>query len=637
MLAAGADLAPTRSKSWSKWRDWSVAANVRALVAASLAMIFILMGFAGYIAREEMLSAKRAEVQHIAEVGGTIARAFADRAKAGEMTMEAAQAAALSAISDIRFANGNYVFVSTYDAELISHPNKKLIGHSLIGDANPALDAFGREISRVAKAGGGIAGYDFPKPGETVATPKFSFVYDIPEWKWAVGAGIWIDDVQSAMWGLAAKVALVLVPLLLGLGVAVRLLTRNINGLLAGLTFSMRSVAQGDLETNVAGLHRADEIGDMARALEIFKQTGRDKIEMTESQETERIARAEAKRSADAAAAAAAEADRVSREAERQEAERRAIEGERAVVVESIGQGLKRLAARDLAFRMTSQLPEAYRALQVDFNAAVAALQHAMEDVVSGARSVREMTGEISAASNDLARRTQTQSASIEQTAAAMEQLTSTVRQGATDASKVAGIVREAKLTTEESSEVVERTVAAMQSIQASATDIAIIVNVIDGIALQTNLLALNAGVEAARAGESGRGFSVIAAEVRELAQRSAQAAKQIHKLINESSDRVAQGVQLVDLSGQSLKRIREDVSQIDGLVAEMASRANEQSSTVKEVSLAITDMDRTTQQNAATAEQTSSAAQGLTDGAEAMLDSVRVFRLTAEGARRAA
>ena len=637
MLASGASPVQTRPSSWRNWRDWSIGANVRALVGASITMIFILMSFAAYTVREEMLSAKRAEVRHVAETGGTIARAFADRAKAGEMTTEAAQAAALQAISAIRFAEGNYVFVSTYDAALLSHPNKKLIGRSLIGDANSALDGFGRELSRVARAGGGMAVYDFPKPGETFATPKFSFVYDVPEWNWAVGAGIWIDDVQGALWLLASKVALIFVPLLIGLAVAVRLLTRNINALLAGLAASMGHVARGDLEADVAGLHRPDEIGDMARALEVFKQTGRDKIEMARSQDAERAARGEEKSREDAASSRVAEAERVKREAERREAERRAIEGERAVVIDSFGHGLKRLAARDLAYRITSRLPEAYQALQTDFNEAVAELQRAMGNVVNGAQSVREMTGEIAVASNDLARRTQTQSASIEETAAAMEQLTSTVRQGATDASKVAGIVREAKLTAEKSGEIVERTVSAMQSIESSAKDIGAIVNVIDGIALQTNLLALNAGVEAARAGESGRGFSVIAAEVRELAQRSAQAAKQIHSLIAASSERIAQGVQLVDLSGESLKRIRDDVSQIDHLVAEMASRASEQSSTIKEVSLAITDMDRATQQNAATAEETSSAAQGLTDGAEAMHDSVRAFRLSAMGSQRAA
>ena len=228
----------------------------------------------------------------------------------------------------------------------------------------------GRELSRVAKAGGGFADYRLARPGATAPTPKVSYLYDIPEWGWAIGAGIWVDDVNAALWGLARRLVLALLPLACAALALAVFLTRDINTQLSGLATRMRAIARGDLDTEIVGAERGDELGDMARALETFKATAIEKIRVTEARERERQAHAEAERAAEAARAADAQAQ----EAARALAETRAIEHERAGVVSSIGAGLARLAARDLTTRIVDRLPDAYARLQADFNITASAL-----------------------------------------------------------------------------------------------------------------------------------------------------------------------------------------------------------------------------------------------------------------------
>ena len=245
------------------------------------------------------------------------------------------------------------------------------------------------------------------------------------------------------------------------------------------------------------------------------------------------------------------------RERERNEqAQREAIERERAIVANSIGVGLNKLAAKDLTYRMSSDIPEAYRKLQTDFNAAIGQLEEAMQGVTDSTNAIHSGTEEISTAADDLSRRTEQQAASLEETAAALEEITSTVKKSAEGATHARQVVAAADEDAKKSALVVRQAVEAMDAIAKSAQQISQIIGVIDEIAFQTNLLALNAGVEAARAGDAGRGFAVVASEVRALAQRSAEAAKEIKGLITASTRQVESGVKLVGETGESLERI---------------------------------------------------------------------------------
>ncbi len=313
----------------------------------------------------------------------------------------------------------------------------------------------------------------------------------------------------------------------------------------------------------------------------------------------------------------------------KEEAARRTMEGERQVAMAAIEQALARLAEGDLAVRVEADVAPQFQKLKGDFNKAAETLEAAMRTVSEKTAGISCASSEVSHAADDLSRRTEQQAASLEETAAALDEITSTVRQSTDGARKARDSVAEATAEAQASGEIVRRTVEAMNGIEGSSKQISQIIGVIDEIAFQTNLLALNAGVEAARAGEAGKGFAVVAQEVRALAQRSAEAAKEIKTLISTSTAQVDEGVTLVGRTGDALQRIVERVSAINGLIASISSSTEEQSTGLGEVNTAVNQMDQVTQQNAAMVEQTSAASRSLAQDADDLSRLVAQFRLS--------
>ena len=367
----------------------------------------------------------------------------------------------------------------------------------------------------------------------------------------------------------------------------------------------MRRLQQGDNDIEAPCAGQKDELGDMAAAVISFRDAAVEKIRV------EREAAEERARNDAARAKAAAD-----------------LSG----VVSSLGDGLAAMAEGDLTWRLERDFPVEYAKLRDDFNEAIEKLQEAMRVVVVNVAGMQSGATEISQAADDLSQRTERQAAALEETAAALDEITATVSKTANGARQANESVTTAKASAERSGEVVTQTVAAMQEIDASSREISQIIGVIDEIAFQTNLLALNAGVEAARAGEAGRGFAVVASEVRALAQRSADAARQIKTLISKSSRQVETGVRLVGESGETLVEIARRVSDVSVIVAEISSSVQEQASALAEVNAAVNQMDQTTQQNAAMVEQTTAASHSLAQEAEDLSGMVSKFRVGDEG-----
>ena len=381
------------------------------------------------------------------------------------------------------------------------------------------------------------------------------------------------------------------------------------------LTTVMERLARGDHSVAIPGSDRRDEVGAMARTVQIFRDAALDKVRIEAQATTDRL-EAEQQRAANDAAKA-----------------EQASEVER--VVASLAEALGHMSKGDLSVRLAASFAPAYERLRADFNTAVQEMQTVLQAIVGSVTTIRSGTSEIAHAADDLSRRTEQQAASLEQTAAALEQITTTVKRAAESAAQARTVASRTRGDAEQSGLVVQNAVAAMSEIERSSQQISQIIGVIDEIAFQTNLLALNAGVEAARAGDAGRGFAVVASEVRALAQRSAEAAREIKTLISASTQQVGAGVKLVGDTGMALQRIVAQVGEVDTAVGEIAASAQEQALGLSQVNTAITEMDKVTQQNAAMVEQSTAAARALAVETEGLAQRTGHFRLGAEPVTR--
>ncbi|UHS57234.1 methyl-accepting chemotaxis protein [Agrobacterium vaccinii] len=404
--------------------------------------------------------------------------------------------------------------------------------------------------------------------------------------------------------------SLVTVGLTFALGIIASLIVaaKGITTPITALRERMITLAQGQTAAPVDGQDRKDEVGQMAKAVSVFRDNALEKVRLE--------AEADANRSM-------SEKERVEREAQKaQEA------ADTQFAVDQLAKGLGRLADGDVAYRIDTPFVAHLDTLRNNFNGSAGNLNDALRAVGQNARGIDAGANEIRSAADDLSKRTEQQAASVEETAAALEEITTTVKDSSSRAEEVGHLVAKARDGAEKSGEVVRQAVTAMNEIERSSGEITNIISVIDEIAFQTNLLALNAGVEAARAGEAGKGFAVVAQEVRELAQRSAKAAKEIKALITTSGEHVRSGVNLVGETGKALEVIVTEVQEINRHITAIVESSREQSVGLQEINTAVNTMDQGTQQNAAMVEQSTAASHSLAKEAASLNQLLSRFNL---------
>lgn len=453
---------------------------------------------------------------------------------------------------------------------------------------------------------------------------------------------------------------------------ALWLLFRRVIQPIQGISSYTENLAAGNFQIKVPYLGRNDEVGEIAKSLEGFRLGAIDRQAQRKEQEELREAAA---REREAFEAKTHEADEIRRTVVAKLAEglahlskgagsaplEEAFPGEyeqlrldfnsavealealafeqkiheeslqaadrvRTDVVKELASGLAEVAAGRLTVRLSEAFPPEFEQLRRDFNAAVEALDLVLWTISTSTNNVDRAARDIALAADDLARRTEQQSASLGETSAAFEELTTTVGQTATVAQEARQFVAETKENANKSGIVVRQAVAAMGEIEESSKKISQIIGVIDEIAFQTSLLALNAGVEAARAGDAGRGFAVVASEVRALAQRSADAAREIKDLITTSEGQVGNGVNHVSQTGQALSEIVDQVTRIDALITNIAASAQKQASALSQVNVSINHIDQATQQNAGMVEKTTISAHAMRQDAGALSEQIAGF-----------
>ncbi|TBG83008.1 methyl-accepting chemotaxis protein [Rhizobium leguminosarum] len=392
---------------------------------------------------------------------------------------------------------------------------------------------------------------------------------------------------------------------------------------LQALTTSVHSISAGDLEGAIPCVEKRNEFGDIGRALALFRDSARARRDL-ETQAAEQRELSDAERA-------------------RNDADKRSLDGQIDFAVNQLAAGLGRLSQGDVSQTIGTPFVGRLEQLRVDFNASLLRLQDTLSGIRDSAATIQRNSGAVSASAGELSKRTEAQAANLEETAAAVEEITVTVRSSAERAREANNVVAATKKTADNSGAVVGDAVAAMDRIEQASQRIEQIIEVIDDIAFQTNLLALNAGIEAARAGEAGKGFAVVAQEVRELAQRSADAAREIKSLIETSSREVTAGSELVQKTGSVLASISQEIIAISGHVETIATASRDQSAALQEVNGSVNAMDQMTQKNAAMVAETTQASRLLAGEADTLMALIERFRIVAEsapahlGARRVA
>ncbi len=511
-------------------QKWSVATKLRMMAVVGVGALLVMSAWQGLETYESTMSERKAKLKDAVESAISLVKWAHSQEAAGQLTRDAAQALAKSAVSAMRYSEGKeYFWINDLQPNVVMHPIKpELDGKDASAIKDPNGKALFVEFAQtVQDSKAGYVDYQWPKPGSQQPVDKLSYVQGFEPWGWVVGTGLYIDDVQAAFADYMLRLGGVVVVFIAAMAYFTRTITESVIGGVRKAVKMAQAIADGDISqrSSVVG---TDEISGLIRAMN----------DMSDNLE-------------------------------------------RMVMV-----------------------------------------------VQETAQSMESAASEIAAGNHDLSARTEGTAAHFHQTATSMAQINESAQENATSAAQATHLSQGAATAATQGNEAVRQVVETMDQISESSKRIADITAVIDGIAFQTNILALNAAVEAARAGEQGRGFAVVAAEVRALAQRSANAAKEIKTLIGDSVEKVNSGNALVISAGATIAEVVNEVKRVQALVEGMQQVNQQLTQGVQEINAAMTELEQNTSQNSALVEESAAATQSLRDQAQRLTQVVGMFKL---------
>ncbi len=567
---------------------FSVSRRLLLIVFIGLVTPAVIAGKSLLTLRHALVELRETEVKHLDESAWSVVASIYDRAAKGELGEAAAKDAAKAAVRAMHYGGSNYFFI--WDLEgtsVVNGGDPRLEGRNFVSGPDslqkPRVSKMARELIAAAQGGEGYARYVHPKPGQTVELEKVSYSKLFKPWGWAIGTGAYVTDIDEAFWAEAKTDAIITVSLAIIASLLSYIIGRDLTVSLRRLTDITKNLVAGKVDIIVPDTGRTDEVGTLAETVQVFK----DSLIRTRVLEAQQVA--EQKAASDAA----------------------------ALVVACLATGLERLAAGDLTYRLRTVLPPAYEKLRNDFNNAVSQLADLTQGLVTNMAAVRSGSTKIADSTDDLSQRIEQQVAQLKNTAIALGDVTSGVQSTADNSAHAREIVAATLDDVSRGRSVMRDAVDAMGEIATYSEQIARIIAVIDAIAAQTGLLALNATIEAARAGDAGRGFTVVAAEVRALALRSTTAAQEIKTLVGDSARHVARGVTLVANTGDALTRIVDQVVLVSDAMRSIVDVSHEQATSLRQVDAAIRHLDQVSQENATLVDLSASASHALMREAE--------------------